>query len=271
MRCDVCFRHCLLEEGQVGFCKARGCRQGTSVALNYGLVSSCGLDPIEKKPLKEFHPGSLILSVGSYGCNLRCPFCQNFEISQYDLAKQCDRILPETLVEEALALRKQGNIGLAFTYNEPMVGYEYVRDCAKLAHSKGLLNVLVSNGCASQKALSEVLPYLDAMNIDLKGFTREYFTYVGGDFEMTKAFIARAVTSTHVELTTLIVPHHNDDPVAMEAEAQWIASLNPKIPLHLTRYFPRYKEKEAPTSLTSLEELATVARRYLSSVYLGNI
>src|SRR5574344_1531600 len=114
MKCDVCFRHCLLREGQVGFCKARGCLHGQSVPLNYGLVSSCGLDPIEKKPLKEFRPGSLILSVGSYGFNLRCPFCQNFQISQYHLAKQCERVSPSTLVEEALALRAQGNIGLAY-------------------------------------------------------------------------------------------------------------------------------------------------------------
>jgi pyruvate formate lyase activating enzyme len=271
MRCEVCFRHCLLQEGQVGFCKARGCLHGQSVPLNYGLVSSCGLDPIEKKPLKEFRPGSLILSVGSYGCNLRCPFCQNFEISQYDLAKQCERVSPSTLVEEALALRAQGNIGLAYTYNEPMVGYEYVRDCAKLAHEAGLVNVLVTNGCASQKVLAEVLPYLDAMNIDLKGFSPAYFSYVGGDFEMTKDFIVTSAHACHIELTTLIIPHHNDDPSAMEKEAQWIASIDPSIPLHLTRYFPRYKEKEAPTPLKSLEELSAIARRYLSSVYLGNI
>jgi len=271
MKCDVCFHRCSLSEGQIGLCRARGMKNGAIVSLNYGLLTSLALDPIEKKPLKEFYPGSLILSCGSYGCNLRCPFCQNFEISQYNRADQAEFYAPETLVKLALESKKEGNIGLAFTYNEPMVSYEFVRDCAKLAKEKELKTVLVSNGCASLSALNEVLPYLDAMNIDLKGFTPEYFAYVGGDFAMTKAFIAEATKHCHVELTTLIVPHHNDDEASMALEAQWIASLDPRIPLHLTRYFPRYKEKEPPTSLSSLEALSRVARRHLHSVYLGNI
>jgi pyruvate formate lyase activating enzyme len=271
MKCPVCFRHCDLQDGQTGFCKARIGKEGKVVAANYGLLTSLALDPIEKKPLREFYPGSLVLSCGSYGCNLRCPFCQNFEISQYNRAEEARFYSSEELVEVALSCQKEGNIGLAFTYNEPMVGYEYVRDAAKLAKEKGLKTILVTNGCASVEVLKEVLPYLDAMNIDLKGFSEEYFHYVDGDFEMTKAFIALAQTASHVELTTLVVPHHTDDPKMMEQEAKWIASLNPKIPLHLTRYFPRYKEKEAPTSLQSLQELEAVAQRYLTSVYLGNI
>jgi len=271
MKCDVCFRHCDLAEGQVGFCRARGCKDGRIQALNYGLLTSLALDPIEKKPLKEFYPGSLILSCGSYGCNLRCPFCQNFEISQYNRKEECDYCPPEELVKLALQSRKEGNIGLAFTYNEPMVGYEYVRDAAKLAKEHNLKTVLVSNGCASQAALEAILPYIDAMNIDLKGFTPAYFAYVGGDFEMTKAFISQAAQHCHVELTTLVVPGHNDESKSMEEEAKWIASLNRKIPLHLTRYFPRYKEKEPATPEATLKDLAAVARRYLSSVYLGNI
>lgn len=271
MKCSVCFRHCDLHSGQVGFCRARKGEGDKIVPANYGLLTSLALDPIEKKPLREFYPGSMILSCGSFGCNLRCPFCQNFEISQYDRSKECRFYSPEDLVDAALSCQDEGNIGLAFTYNEPLVGYEYVRDAAKLAKAHGLKTVLVTNGCASLEVLEEILPEIDAMNIDLKGFCEEDFRYLGGDFQMTKDFIARAQKNTHVELTSLIVPHHNDDPQRMEEEAKWIASLNPRIPLHLSRYFPGYKEKEAPTSLKSLEELRAVAQRYLSSVYLGNV
>jgi pyruvate formate lyase activating enzyme len=271
MKCDVCFRHCVLAEGQVGFCRARKCQDGHIVAANYALVTSLALDPIEKKPLREFYPGSVILSLGSYGCNLRCPFCQNAEISQVNLSDSCDTLSPEEAVGFALRYRTRGNIGLAFTYNEPMVGYEYVRDCAKLAHEKALKTVVVTNGCVSLKALMEVLPYIDAMNIDLKGFCRGYFDYVGGDFEMTKAFIAQAVPACHVELTTLVVPGHNDEDATMEEEAQWIASLDPKTPLHLTRYFPRYHEHTPPTPIPTLKRLEAIAKKYLSSVYLGNL
>lgn len=271
MKCDVCFRQCELAEGQIGFCRARKNCGGVIVADNYAYLTSLALDPIEKKPLREFYPGSYILSLGSYGCNLRCPFCQNFEISQFSRKSEASYWSPEEVVKQALSLQEDGNIGLAFTYNEPMVGYEYVRDCARLAQQKGLKNVLVTNGCASVKALQEVLPFLDAMNIDLKGFSEAYFRYVGASLPMTKDFITLAAKHTHVELTTLIVPGHNDELESMEEEARWIASLNPHIPLHLTRYFPRYKEKEAPTKLETLQALKAVAERYLSSVYLGNI
>jgi pyruvate formate lyase activating enzyme len=271
MKCSVCFHHCELTEGQKGFCRARLMKNGTIIDANYGLLTDLSLDPIEKKPLREFYPGSYILSCGSYGCNLRCPFCQNYDISQCDLSQECRYYSPEDLIQEALTAQNEGNIGLAFTYNEPMVGFEYVRDAARLAHEHHLKTVLVTNGCASLEALEEVLPFLDAMNIDLKGFNEAFFRYVGGDFAMTKDFIARSARYCHVELTTLVVPHHNDDIDSMEEEARWIASLNPKIPLHLTRYFPRYKEEIPPTPVATLEKLKSIARRYLSSVYLGNI
>lgn len=272
MKCPVCFRHCDLKEGQVGFCKARINQGNKIVSKNYGLATSLALDPIEKKPLKEFHPGSMILSVGSYGCNLRCPFCQNYEISQFNLEKKSKYISPETLVKEAIDLIPEGNIGIAFTYNEPMVGYEYVRDCSKLAKSYHLKTVLVTNGCSSLDALKEILPYIDAMNIDLKGFNKEYFDYIGSDLEMTKAFIKASYEARiHIELTTLIVPKHNDSVSDMENEAKWIASIDKNIPLHITRYFPMYKETTAMTPLETMDKLITVAKKYLNSVYEGNI
>ncbi len=271
MKCDVCFRHCLLVEGQSGFCHARGLRDGKNVCLNYGLATSLALDPIEKKPLKEFYPGSYILSYGSYGCNLRCPFCQNYEISQFDLSTQTEVVSPEKLVKTALDLKKEGNIGVAFTYNEPLISYEYVYDVSILAHQEGLKTVLVTNGTASVEILQKILPHIDAMNIDLKGFSEEFFRYIGGDFAMVKEFISLAQRSCHVELTTLIIPGHNDSEIDMAKEAQWIASLDPHIPLHITKYFPCYKEMAPATPVAVLYKLQSVAKKYLTSVYVGNV
>lgn len=219
-----------------------------------------------------FYPGSLILSVGSYGCNLRCPFCQNHEISMADKdgAESCC-ISPQELTERAQKYRPVGNIGVAFTYNEPLIGWEYVRDTAKLVHACGMKTVLVTNGSASLLVLEELLPCVDAMNIDLKGFGREYYRKLGGDLDTVKAFIARAAKDCHVELTTLIVPGENDGLQEMEEEAEWIASVNRDIPLHLTRFFPRYRmmDREA-TDVRRIYELKETAERYLPYVYAGN-
>lgn len=271
--CPVCPHHCRLPEGAYGRCRARKNIEGKVVSANYGKVSSIALDPIEKKPLAFFYPGSMILSVGSFGCNLSCPFCQNYEIAA---AKEADfqrlyRISPEELCTLARRERSRGNIGVAYTYNEALVGYEYVRDSAKLVHEAGMKNVLVTNGMAELPVLEELLPYMDAMNIDLKGFRPEIYRYLGGDFETVKAFIARAAEACHVELTSLIVPGMNDDPEDMEREAAWIASVNPEIPLHITRYFPRYKIRKSATDISLLKDLKRVAERHLAKVLLGNV
>ena len=229
-RCNVCFRQCELKEGQSGPCGARRGAANTVEPVWYGKVSSLALDPIEKKPLARFRPGSLILSAGGLGCNLRCPFCQNHEIAQAEggagFAVPAREVSPEELAALAEGTRSRGNIGLAFTYNEPLVCYEFVRDTAKLIRRQGMVNVLVTNGCASLDVLEELSPYIDAMNIDLKGFTDRYYREVlGGDRQMVMAFIREAVRHCHVELTTLIVPGENDSEEEMHALSGWIAVL----------------------------------------------
>ena len=265
-----------LGNGQRGICRARKNENGRIICENYGMATSLALDPIEKKPLKRFRSGSMILSVGSYGCNLRCPFCQNHEISMIDGETAEETVgavylSPEWLANKATECREEGNIGVAFTYNEPLVGWEYVRDTAKLVKEAGMDNVLVTNGSASLGVLEEILPYIDAMNIDLKGFRADYYKKLGGDLETVKRFIARAVRDCHVELTTLIVPGENDRLEEMEAEAEWIASLGREIPLHVSRFFPQFhmREKRA-TEVKQVYKLAEAAGKYLKYVYTGN-
>ena len=239
-QCELCFHHCQLAEGQTGFCRARVCRSGAVLPLNYGKLTSLALDPIEKKPLRRFRPRSLILSVGSFGCNLRCPFCQNHEISMAgDGTIQTVDVSPERLADKAAELIPRGNIGVAYTYNEPLVGYEYVRDCAAAVHDRGMVNVLVSNGTIEEQPWRALLPYLDAANIDLKGFTPEWYRRLGGDLDTVKRSIALAAEQCHVEVTTLLVPGENDSVDEIRALAQWLASVSPDIPLHLSRFFPR--------------------------------
>ena len=281
--CNVCFRRCNIPEGKTGFCGARTCRDGIVTADNYGLVTSLALDPIEKKPLARFMPGSIILSAGSYGCNLRCPFCQNSDISWSDeamkLKDRTEYISPEDLAYTAEYYRKDGNIGVAFTYNEPLVGWEYIRDTAKLVHERGMKNVLVTNGTASEEVLDCILPFIDAMNIDLKGFSDRYYRDVlGGSREMTMRFIEKAARACHVELTCLIVPGENDSEDEIDEMSRWIASLETgreddgrSIPLHISRFFPRFHMTDrGPTPVATVYRLADKAREHLRYVYTGN-
>ena len=271
--CPICPRQCNLKEGQIGFCRARACINGEVRPINYGAITSVALDPIEKKPLYHFYPDTRILSVGSFGCNLRCPFCQNYEISMAginDIPHQ--NVTPEQLSDLALKLAEEpnGNIGVAFTYNEPFISYEYVRDCSVLLHRHNLKSVLVTNGHINPEPLNELLPLIDAMNIDLKGFTQEYYDYVGGNLECVKQTIETASKRCHVEVTTLIVPTKNDNPEDMEREAAWLASISPDIPLHLSRYFPRYKSDIPSTNIARIYRLQETAQKYLKHVHVGN-
>jgi len=276
--CETCFRRCALKEGQTGFCGGRICRDGQVTAGNYGRITALALDPIEKKPLYHFHPGGLILSVGSYGCNLRCPFCQNHEISWSEaalaLGETAPYLSPEDLAETALRYRDRGNLGVAFTYNEPLIGWEYVRDAARLVRQAGMVSVLVTNGTASLSVLDRLAPYIDAMNIDLKGWSEDYYQKVlSGRRKTVLDFIARAAEICHVELTTLIVPGENDSPEEMRALSRWVAGLpnGAEIPLHITRFFPRFRMTDrGPTPVEGIRRLAETAGEVLRYVYPGN-
>ena len=283
-RCEVCFRHCEIAEGGIGFCGGRACRNGKVIAANYGKVTSLAIDPIEKKPLSRFYPGSMILSVGSYGCNLCCPFCQNHEISwsarARRFAEEAKMFSPKELADIAESCRDQGNIGIAFTYNEPLIGYEFVLDTAYLVHEAGMKTVLVTNGTAQLSVLEKLSPYIDAMNIDLKGFTDHYYEDVlKGNRKMVMDYIARAVQICHVELTCLIVPGENDSEEEMRQLSSWVASLKNgkgevigrEIPLHITRFFPRFHMMDRrATDVDVIRHLIGTARKNLNYVYKGN-
>ena len=280
--CPVCPHRCRIAEGKTGRCRARGTRDGSVVPLNYGLVTSLALDPIEKKPLARFYPGSRILSVGSYGCSLNCPFCQNWEISMSDGQEfrhgrraEDNYVSPEALADMAEHLRPQRNIGVAFTYNEPLISYEYVMDTARLLREKDLKVVLVTNGCVNDEIADTVLPLTDALNIDLKSFQDDvYRNILGGNLAAVKNFIAKAAEQCHVELTSLIVPGMNDSEEEIRAMTQWIASLphGEEIPLHITRFFPCYRMQDRnPTEKAAILKLVEIARQQLKYVFPGNI
>lgn len=272
VQCDICPHHCKIEEGHIGLCNARKNKNGTIVCDNYGRMTAVALDPIEKKPLYHYYPGSKILSIGSYGCNLNCPFCQNCDISMVGKRDiETEQVDIEELVKKALQLRDRGNIGIAFTYNEPLIGFEFVRDCAARAREMNLKNVVVTNGYICEEPLKRLLPLIDAFNIDLKGFTESYYHKLRGDLETVKRSIELATAKCHVEITTLIVPGENDSEEEIEALSNWIANINPEIPLHISRFFPRWKmyDKEA-TPVNKVYHLAEIARKHLKYVYEGN-
>ena len=282
--CNVCFRHCSINDGELGFCRARSSKDGHVYPINYSRITSLALDPIEKKPLNRFYPGSRILSVGSFGCNLRCPFCQNSEISWDDhidrWQKQAESLSPKELADIAKECVSRGNIGVAFTYNEPLIGYEYVRDTAKLIHDMGMKNVLVTNGTATKEVYDKLADYIDAMNIDLKGFNEHYYRDVlKGDLDMVLEMIESAVKRCHVELTTLIIPGGNDSEEEMRQISTWISELKDangntigrNIPLHISRFFPCFHmtDRDA-TDVSKVYRLADIAREKLKYVYTGN-
>lgn len=282
--CDVCPRRCRLAPGAPGACRARRNVGGVVVPEGYGRVTSLALDPVEKKPLARWRPGSYVVSVGGYGCNLACPFCQNHQISQHGEKDVPWRELPpEALVAltEDAASRDPRVIGVAFTYNEPLVCWEYVRDVSRLARERGLATALVSNGCADLRVIDELAPLLDAANIDLKSFSPAFYEACGapeGALDAVRATIERlaAESGCRLEVTMLVVPGMNDSEANMDAIAAWLAGLNggrgaDELTLHVTRFFGRWRMAgSAPTPVGTVRRLANVARRHLRHVLVGN-
>lgn len=267
--CHLCPNRCVVRDEKTGICRVRRNVGGVLYATNYGEVSSYGMDPIEKKPLYHFYPGHQILSLGTVGCNLHCRFCQNWEIAHRDASTV--RVTPGEIVESA---RQQGRhcVGIAYTYSEPLVWYEFVYDTAVLAREAGLKNVLVTNGFVEQEPLEKLLPYIDAMNIDVKAFTDEYYRRLcRGRLDPVRRTVELAVRHCFVELTTLLVTGENDSPEEIRELVSWIAGLNPEIPLHLPRYFPNYRLDLPATPLESMRRAREIAQDKLYHVYLGNV
>lgn len=269
--CRLCPKLCTIREGKSGFCRVRKNRAGTLYAANYGEVTSYGMDPIEKKPLYHFYPGALILSLGTVGCNLRCGFCQNWSIAHGN--PDTVSVTPEQAVEMARRQVAGGyeNAGIAYTYSEPLMWYEFVLDTARLAARAGLKNVLVTNGYVNETPLRALLPYIDAMNIDVKGFTNDFYRKrCAGSLEPVLRTVAIACRECHVELTNLLVTGLNDTAEEIGRLVDWIASLDREIPLHFSRYFPNFETDLPPTPLETLKRAEAIARQKLAYVYLGN-
>lgn len=270
VKCLLCPNFCVIGEGGKGACGVRVNVDGTLVATSYGKVTSIALDPIEKKPLYEFRPGAAILSVGSYGCNFHCPFCQNHTISLEYENTQAESVMPEEITQLAKKTVPSGNIGVAYTYNEPLINFEYVYDCCKMIKQAGLVNVLVTNGHINPEPLREILPLIDAMNIDIKGGAEGTYKTIGGKSDAVKEVVELSHKTCHIEITTLVIPDENEDDV--EDIARFIASIDKKIPYHLSRFFPRHKYKDRPpTPLDTMHRTREVATRHLDNVYLGNV
>lgn len=275
VQCELCPHNCIIQDDKSGICNVRTNDSGILLTKNYGKISSIGFDPIEKKPLYHFYPGSDILSIGSLGCNLKCQFCQNWEISQTcDEAYSRESMVysPEQIIK--LALSRRNNIGIAYTYNEPTVFYEFMINTAKLAKQSGLKNVMISNGYINQKPLQDLLPYIDAFNIDLKSFSENFYReYTKSKLEPVKQTLkAIASSSKHLEITNLVIPTLNDDSIEFEEMIKWIRdNLGDEIVFHISRYFPTYKLKIEATSIEKMTSLAEIASKYLKYVYLGNV
>jgi pyruvate formate lyase activating enzyme len=268
VRCVLCPHTCGITAGKRGKCNLRENWDGKLMALSYGRTVTTNVDPIEKKPLYHFMPGSLILSIGPNGCTLACQNCQNWGISQEPAPTRY--ISPEELVELAT---RGGSIGVAFTYTEPLLWFEYLKDVAPMLRERGLKSVLVTNGFLSEEPAREITPLVDGFNVDLKSMRDDFYKqYCDGRAEPVKRFIEIAARSSHVEITNLLIPGLNDSPTELEALTDWIAGISADIPVHFSRFFPQYRMQDRPpTSRRVLETAYTIAKQKLNYVYIGNI
>jgi len=269
VQCELCPHFCLIELGKSGFCRARKNIEGKLYSLIYGEVTSVAMDPIEKKPLYHYHSGEYILSIGTKGCNLVCPFCQNWSISQ-DINAPSRNFISGEVIKLA---KENKSFGIAYTYNEQFIWYEFVYDTARLAKENGLSNVLVTNGMVNLAPLEEILPFIDAMNIDIKSIDgQRYEDVCRGNLEAIQEVIKRSARSCHVELTNLIVPGFNDREEDFRKLVDWIYdNLGDSVVLHFSRYFPCYKFTAPLTSPSVLKLAESIAKKKLKYVYLGNI
>ncbi|AET66168.1 pyruvate-formate lyase-activating enzyme [Desulfosporosinus orientis DSM 765] len=266
--CLLCPQHCQLRPGQSGRCHARENREGEIISRTYGEVAAWNVDPIEKKPLYHFYPGSWIFSVGGFGCNLSCSFCQNYEVSQQHQAGR--KVTPAELAE--LSVREQRSIGLCFTYSEPSVWFEMIRDTAPFVKAQGGKVVLVSNGTISPHFLEELIPWLDAANIDIKAFSEDFYQhYCGSKLAWVLDNVERLAGRVHLEVTTLLIQGANDHPRELRELAQWLAKLNVPLAWHLSAYHPAYRLKVPATDRETLDRAWDIAKEYLPYVYLGNV
>lgn len=274
VECFLCPHNCRIEENKVGICRVRKNENGVLISKNYGKLSGIHLDPIEKKPLYHYYPGSYIFSIGSFGCNFRCRWCQNWQISQTNIEDFYDEktYTPEIVIKMALSYKE--NIGIAYTYNEPFVWYEFMYDTAVLAKKNNLKNVVVTNGYVNEEPLIELIPFIDACNVDLKSFNDNiYKKLIGGSLEpVLKTLLTLRKYNVYFEITNLIVPGANDNEEEFKSMIIWIAeNLGKSTVLHLSKYYPMYKYDEPSTSPELIEKFYRIAKEYLYFVYVGNI
>ena len=274
VQCFLCPHNCIIKEGKYGICMVRKNQNGQIVPENYGKVSALHPDPIEKKPLYHFYPGQTILSVGTYGCNLKCKFCQNYDISQLKVTNLLNQesYKPEDIVR--IAIEMEGNHGIAYTYNEPVIWFEFVMETATKAHHEGLYNVMVSNGFINQKPLFDLLHVIDAWNVDLKAFTEDFYRkYTSSKLLPVKESIKNIKKAgKHLEITNLVIPGLNDDENKFREMVKWISDETGKdTVLHISRYFPTYRMNIQATPVSTLERFYDIASEYLHYVYLGNV
>ncbi len=275
VKCVLCPHNCIVNNGKSGICKVRVNTNGILISENYGIVSSIGFDPIEKKPLYHFYPGTEILSIGSLGCNLQCEFCQNWQISQTsvrEFGRESKFYKPDEIID--LALSRENNSGIAYTYNEPVVFFEFMIDVAKKAKKHNLKNVMVTNGFINKEPLNELNRYIDAYSVDLKAFNNNFFTeYTKSKLEPVKGSLLNIVKAEkHLEITTLVIPGLNDNPEEFEQMVKWIKeNLGKNVVLHISKYYPTYKLNIEPTSVEKMLELNEIASDYLNHVFLGNV
>lgn len=269
VRCMLCPHTCLIAPGKKGICGVRENNEGRLYSTIYNEVVSLALDPIEKKPLYHFLPTRPILSVGNVGCNLRCSFCQNHGISQQPFPPT-EHVPVDDLVALATRYKEKGNIGVAFTYAEPTIWYEYVFDAARALRTKGFVVVLVTNGFINEEPLRKLLPFVDAMNIDLKGDNAFYTSLCKGKAAPVRRTIELAADACHVEVTSLLVTGENDTKAFVDETARFLAGIRKDIPYHLSRYYPNYHFTAPPTDETRMQDLVLLAKEHLSFVFAGN-